>query len=264
MAPIRTIRLLLLLAWAVCIPAADLASLKPQGYVSDFARVLDARARAELEDFCGRVEKATGAQIALVTIPSLDGEPVEAVAEQLFRRWGIGSKQNNEGVLVLLSIQDRRSRVEVGYGLEPAIPDGFAGSVLRSMREALRAGDYAAALMEAAQTLGTRIAREKNVEISGAPLPRRRPPPPDEGQPWQPLLVALGIFAFLLLTGGRGGRGGGPVNLLLAMMLGNAIGRSGGRGGGGFGGYDGWGGGGGGFGGFGGGMSGGGGASGSW
>lgn len=248
----------------MCAPAADFASLKPQGYVSDFARVLGVRARTELDDYCERVEKATGAQIALVTIPSLDGEPVEAVAEQMFRRWGIGSKQSHEGVLVLLAINDRRSRVEVGYGLEAVMPDGFAGSALRSMRDALRAGDYASALMEAAQTIGERIAREKNVEIGGAPLPRRRAAPREDDRPWQPLLVALGIFAFLLLTGGRGGRGGGPVNLLLAMMAGNAIGRSGGRGGGGFGGYDSWGGGGGGFGGFGGGMSGGGGASGSW
>lgn len=254
---------LALLALAAGAAAAGPAGLKPQGYVSDFARVLDPRARAQLEDYCGRVEQATGAQIALVTIASLDGEPVETFAVELFRRWGIGSKKNNEGVLVLLAIRDRRSRVEVGYGLEPVLPDGFAGAVLRSMREALRAGDYAAALNEAAQTIGAAIAREKGVEIGGAPLPRRRPAARESDGGWPPLLVALGVLAFLLLTGGRGGRGGGPMNLLLAMMVGDAIGRRSGRGGGGFGGYDSWGGGGG-FGGFGGGMSGGGGASGSW
>lgn len=256
-------RLTLLFALVVPAWAADFAALKPQGYVSDYARVLNPQARAALNEYCARVEEATGAQIALVTLPSLEGQPVEQVAELIYRRWGIGAKGKDEGALVLLAIRDRRSRIEVGYGLEPVIPDGFAGGVLRSMREALRAGDYAAALGEAARTIGEAVAREKNVDIGAAPI-RRRAPAPQEETPWQPLLVALGVLAFLLLTGGRGGGRGGPMNLLLAMMLGNAIGRAGGRGGGGFGGYDSWGGGGGGFGGFGGGMSGGGGASGSW
>jgi len=259
----RTGRLILLLALALTASAADFAALKPQGYVSDFARVMNPQARAALEDYCSRVEQATGAQIALVTLPSLDGQPVEDVAVLLFQRWGIGNKQNNEGILVLLAIQDRRSRVEVGYGLEPIIPDGFAGSILRSMRPALAANDFASAFGEAAQTIGATIARSKNVEISGQPI-RRRAPARREEAPLSPFLVALGVLAFLLLTGGRGGRGGrgGTSNLLLAMLLGNALGRSH-RGGGGFGGYDSWGGGGG-FGGFGGGMSGGGGASGRW
>jgi uncharacterized protein len=267
MRPAAPIRLCLLLALALTAAAADFGALKPQGYVSDFARVLSPQARAALNDYCGRVEQATGAQIALVTLPSLDGQPVEDVAELIYRRWGIGSKGKDEGVLVLLAIRDRRSRIEVGYGLEPVIPDGFAGGVLRAMRDALRAGDYASALGEAARTIGEAVAREKNVDIGAAPIARRRAPAPQDDAPWQPFVVAITVLAFLLLTGGRGGRGGrggGPINLLLAMMLGNAIGRAGGRGGGGFGGYDGWGGGGGGFGGFGGGMSGGGGASGSW
>ena len=266
MSPARPARLLLLLAAlaALALPA-DFTALKPQGYVSDFARVLSPQARAALDDYCTRVEQATGAQIALVLLPSLDGQPIEDVANLLFQRWGVGSKGKDEGILLLIAIADRRTRLEVGYGLEPVVPDGFAGGVLRSMRDSLRAGDYPAALTEAATTIGTAIAREKNVEISGAPLARRRSPARPDDAPWQPFLVGLGVLAFLLITGGRGGRGGGPMNILLAMMIGNAIGRSGGsRGGGGFGGYDSWGGGGGGFGGFGGGSSGGGGASGSW
>lgn len=244
-------------------PGEDPAALKPQGYVSDFARVLDRSARAALEDYCARVEQATGAQIALVTIHSLDGQPVEQFAEQLFRQWGIGSKSKNEGVLVLLAIQDRRSRVEVGYGLEPVIPDGFAGAVLRSMRDSLRAGDYASALQEAARTLGETVAREKKVEIGGAPLPRRRPARKDEDAVWGPLVTAVSLILFLIfIAEWRNRRGYGPHGPAVWTM-GNPTGRWGGHGGGGFGGYDSWGGGGG-FGGFGGGMSGGGGASGSW
>ncbi|MGB9606763.1 MAG: TPM domain-containing protein, partial [Bryobacteraceae bacterium] len=113
-------------ALALAPPAAafDFTALKPEGYVSNFARVLDPASRQRLEQYCARLEKATGVQLALVTIPSLQGEPIEDVANALFRAWGVGSKRSNEGILLLLAIGDRRSRLEVGYGLEPVIPDG--------------------------------------------------------------------------------------------------------------------------------------------
>jgi uncharacterized protein len=268
-----TVRAAFVLGLLVCAlaAAADFGALKPQGYVSDFAGVVDPATRKALESYCTRVEAATGAQIALVTLPRLEGEPVEDVANLLFRKWGIGSKKENEGILVLLSIGDRRSRVEVGYGLEPLIPDGFAGSVLRDMRPALRDGDYGGALTEAARTIGERIAAAKNVQI-GETLPRRQAPSSGgSGFPW-PLLL-LGVLLLPLLFGGRRGGGGGyggggrTSDVLTGMVLGSILRGGGGgygSGGGGFGGYDGSGGGGGGFGGFGGGDSGGGGASGSW
>ena len=84
------------------------------------------------------MQRATGVQMALVTIPSLEGEPIEDVANTIARAWGVGQKGKNEGILLLLAIQDRRSRLEIGYGLEPILPDGLAGSVLREMRPALR------------------------------------------------------------------------------------------------------------------------------
>jgi len=243
--------------------AADFAALQPQGYVSDFARVVKPDARNALEDYCKRVEDSTGVQIALVTIPSLQGEPVEDVANLLFRKWGVGQKKTNEGILVLLSIQDRRSRVEVGYGLEPYIPDGFAGSVLRGMTASLRTGDYGAAFAQAAETIANRVAQAKNVQISNDPIRRVPRPAPRASIPLP--LILLGAFGLLLLLskmggGGRGGRGG----FVPPIFFGGGWGGGGYRSsGGGFGGYGGWSGGGG-FGGFGGGDSGGGGASGSW
>jgi uncharacterized protein len=237
--------------------AFDYAALKPQGYVSDFARVLDAASRAQLEQYCGRVETLTGAQMALVTIPTLQGEPIEDVANTLFRKWGIGKKGTDEGILLLLVTNDRRMRLEVGYGLEPIIPDGFAGSILREMRPALRQGGYGEAMLAAAQTIGSRIAQAKGVNI-GQPI-HRRTRPGESTSPF-PILIGLGILFLLLFLSARGGGGGG--SFLIGMLLGNLLGRGfrGGSGGGGFGGYDS----GGGFGGFGGGDSGGGGASSSW
>src|SRR3954471_5660062 len=79
--------------------AADLSSLKPQGYVSDFAGVLDERSRGGIERYCGDVERATSAQMAVVTIDTLDGAPIEEAANPLYRQWGIGKKGKDEGGL---------------------------------------------------------------------------------------------------------------------------------------------------------------------
>ena len=253
-----------LLALAVAAWSADFAALRPEGYVSDFAKVIPPERRAELERYCKAVEHATGAQIALVTLPSLDGEPVEDVANLLFRKWGVGPKGKNEGVLLLISTGERRTRLEVGYGLEPIIPDGYAGSLLREMRPALRGGDIGGAMAVAAQALGDRIASEKGVRIGDrVNTPRQRREPAWSG--YVPLVVAAFIL-FAVLAVGAGGRrsgprgGGGAGGFMLGMLVGmlNSTPRT--PGGGGFGGYDS----GDSFGGFGGGDSGGGGASSDW
>jgi len=174
----------------------------------------------------------------------------------------VGQKGKNEGILLLLAIQHRRSRLEVGYGLEPILPDGLDGSILRQMRPALRQQDYGDALMAAAQTIGSTIANAKHVAIQQQ-LPRRTQPRTSDSIPW-PLIVG-GIFLFVLLMrrgGPRGYGGGGGGGFLPGLILGSMMNRGswGSRGSGGFGGFDS----GDGFGGFGGGDSGGGGASSDW
>jgi uncharacterized protein len=243
--------------------AVDWKSLKPQGYVSDFANVVDASSKNQLEAYCAVVEQSTGVQMALVTLPSLQGEPIEDVANTLFRAWGVGQKGKNEGILLLLAVNDRRSRLEVGYGLEPILPDGLTGSILREMRPALRQKDYGDAMMAAAQTIGNTIAQAKNVKLT-ATLPRRARPSTSDSIPWPVIIGGLFLLVWLMRAGkprGYGGGGGGG-GFLPGLILGNMMGRStwGSRGSGGFGGSDS----GDGFGGFGGGDSGGGGASSDW
>jgi uncharacterized protein len=245
--------------------ALDTSKLKPTGYVNDFAHVIDARSAAEIEAYCGNVERATGAQFAIVTVDSLEDDPVEDVANRLFTQWGIGKKGTNEGLLVLLAIKDHKNRVEVGYGLEPIIPDGYAGGVLRGIRPILRQGNYGGALLSATEQFGQRIAESKGVTIEGQPDPPIRSRDSGGGGGIFGIIIFFVILLFIMrVIGGRGG-GGGMGGFLTGMLLGNMLGgrRSGGWGGGGFGGGYG-GGGGGGFGGFGGGSSGGGGASGGW
>ena len=259
----RWVRLCVLAALGVsAATAVEWKTLKPQGYVSDFARVIDPGTRSRLENYCGVVERSTGAQIALVTIPSLEGEPIEDVANTIFRAWGVGQKGKDEGIMLLLVIRDRRSRLEVGYGLEPILPDGLAGSILREMRPALRQQRYGEAFVAAADTIGGDIAAAKHVTLD-AQLPRRMRPTVTDSIPWPMVLGGLFLLFWLMRAGGpRGYGGGGGGGFLPALILGSMMNRGswGSRGSGGFGGFDS----GDGFGGFDGGDSGGGGASSDW
>jgi uncharacterized protein len=252
----------------------DLSSLKPQGYVSDFARVLDPQTRARIEEYCGAVERATGAQMALVTIDTLNNQPIEDFTNDLFRKWGVGKKGQDEGVMLLLAVKDRKDRIEVGYGLESILPDGFAGQTLRQVRPQLRQGDYGGAILAAAEVMGGAIAKAKGVTLDThlVQLPEAKPSSGGRGLPWPLIVVGILFLVSILSRIGRGGGyhngygGGGGSGFLLGMILGNLMGGAShgdrwGRGG--FGGFD-SGSGGGGFGGFGGGGSGGGGASSSW
>jgi uncharacterized protein len=211
-----------------------------------------------LEAYCGRVERITGAQMALVTIKSLDGQPIEDVTNTLYRQWGVGKKGKDEGIMFLLAVQDHRDRIEIGYGLEPILPDGFDGGITRGIQPLLRQGAYGPAMIAAAQQIGSEIARAKGVVPQSGARPRYRQASRRQSLPWPVIVIGIVVLIFLLRSGGRGGGG-----FLAGMLLGNLLG-GGGRGSGWSGGGFGGGGGGGGFGGFGGGDSGGGGASGSW
>jgi uncharacterized protein len=263
--PIRLLGALALILAGSLSRAEKLEDLKPQGYVNDFAGVLSPEARASLTALCGEVDQKTKAQIAVVTIHTLEGNPVEDFANRLYQRWGIGPKSDNRGVLILVAVDDHRYRVEVGYGLEPILPDGKVGGFGRDVLPALRRNNYDAALFQLTASIAAVIAEASGVTLSQAPSK-----PADSGEPNQlPIPLFLLIALAFLFFGGlrffipwglfglgyrrRGGwwGSGGP------RTGGPWIG--GGWSGGGFGG-----GGGGGFGGFGGGISGGGGASGSW
>jgi uncharacterized protein len=266
MQPLPRLATSLLLLLAPAMAATDWKSLKPQGYVSDFAGVIDPQSKAELEDYATRVEQGTGAQLAFVTLKSLEGQPIEDVTIDIFKAFGVGQKKKDNGAMVLLSIGDRKSRMEVGPGLGGAIPDGMAGTLLDDMAPALRQRQYGAALVSAAVLLGNAIAKDQNVQI---PPPQSYRPVrrgPTGSLPWP--LIIFGIFFILMLIkrgGGGYGGGGGGGGFWTGILLGQLLGGGGGgrsRDGGGFGGFD--GGGGGGFGGFGGGSSGGGGASSGW
>jgi len=114
------------------ISRADAQSLPdPVGKVNDFAGALETSQRATLESQLEDLERETSAEVALVTVPTLDGRSVEEYANALFNTWGIGKQGRDNGVLVLVAVQDRTMRIEVGYGLEGVLSDGLAGALMR-------------------------------------------------------------------------------------------------------------------------------------
>jgi uncharacterized protein len=239
---------------------------KPQGYVNDFANALSPAAQAQLTALCTEVDQKTHAQIAVVTVPSLNGLEPEDYALQLATKWGVGPKQSNRGVMILWSPSDRKYFTLVGYGLEPILPDGKVGGFGREAVPLFKAGSNDAAILLMTRRVADVIAQDSGVTLSGQPLPAPRQAVGDDSSAsGLGAFILLGIFIlFIYFMAKRGGgtSGGGGSAWWLAPLIGSAMGR-GGWGGGGFGGGSG-GGGGGGFGGFGGGSFGGGGAGGSY
>src|SRR5580704_10207454 len=156
----------LLFLFLLCVPAAraeQVKNLKPQGYVNDFAGVLSADAKGKLTALCAEVDEKAKAQIAIVTVASLEGEPIEQFSIDLATAWGIGPKQKDRGVLILLAPNDHKDRVEVGYGLEAILPDGKVGGFLREAVPLLRQNDYSGAVLLITQRVTAVIAADQNV-----------------------------------------------------------------------------------------------------
>jgi uncharacterized protein len=246
----------LVVSLAIVVWAEPISQLKPTGYVNDFAHVLDQSTATQIADICHQIDDKAHAQIALVTVNSLDGSDIESYAVALFKQWGIGSKSTDHGVLILYAIQDHRARIEVGYGLEPILPDGKVGSFQREAIPLMKSGDYSQALLLVTSRVAGVIATDAGVQLihSQPPAPTQPEREPRRGLSFSGIIVIVVVILIILFT---------PLRSLLFWILFSNIFGGGGRGfgggGGGFGGF-----GGGGFGGFGGGSSGGGGASSSW
>src|SRR5580658_2269530 len=173
----------LILALAFLLHAEPVSQLKPTNYVNDFAGVLNPNTVAQLNSICQQIDEKEHAQIAVVTIKSLDGSDIESYAVALFKQWGIGSKATDHGVLILLATQDRRYRVEVGYGLEPILPDGKVGGFGREAVPLLKQNDYNGAVSLLTMRVADVIAQDAGVQLTGArpSVPAAGTREPDKG-----------------------------------------------------------------------------------
>jgi uncharacterized protein len=225
--PMRSSRLpaALLLILLAALPLSAQEELpRPRGYVNDFSGVIDSRFEQQMTQLAEAVERATGAQIAVAVVESM--EPYGSIEEYsiaLAEAWGVGAGEEDNGVLLVLAMAERRVRMEVGYGLEGAITDGTAGAILdEAVLPALRDGRYGEGLLRGMEAVSGEIAEAYQVDLTeyGAseqprPLSRSR-----RGSDGLGRIVYLLIFLFffgggrffwplLFLTGGRGFFGGG-------------------------------------------------------
>ena len=246
---------------------------KPQSYVNDYASLLSPGARQELEGILGDFEKETSNQVVLAIFPSLDGEVLEDLSIRLAEKWKIGTKKNDNGILLLIFRDDHAVRLEVGYGLEGALPDALAGQIIRNeLVPAFREGDYDRGVLKAVSAVLQATRGEYKAASPNDPM--------EEYAPWLFLILVfylliplLGYGILLVFATSFFGLPGFGVGLVVALALEmlrrtffpSLLSRTySSRGGGGFGGGFGGSGFGGGFGGGGGGSFGGGGASGRW
>lgn len=236
--------LLILFLLTGCIVSAQ-EMPKPTGWVNDFAGVIPDGMEQRLSALCNELNLKTGAELALATVQSLEGSPVQVYANELFEQWGIGKKGEDNGVLILLAVSDRKIGIEVGYGLEPILPDGKVGRILDQYAlPSLGQNDFGNGIAGAAAAVATTIADSAGVSLTGERPAQPRTNVRSKGLGIIPIIV---FIILMIVTRGRIL----PWLLLLMMTGGGRGGGGGGFGGGGFGG---------GFGGFGGGASGGGGA----
>lgn len=217
------------LSFSISVFAADIPP-KPTNsiYVQDYAQVLTAEDKSKLNQWGKSLEAQTKAQIVVVTIKSLDGEAIENYALQLFRSWGIGDKEMNNGVLMLVSVEDRKSKIEVGYGLEGALPDGKTGEIQdKYMLPYFREGNYSTGILNGYASLLKVTANEYGVTFDGNAKPvQAKQTETSQGLGLTDYLMIAGLvilfiidwmffggaitrMLLILLSRSRGGGGGG-------------------------------------------------------
>ncbi len=229
---------------------------RPYNYVVDLAGVVENNTEMKLNRYLQELEVKTTAQLVILTIKSLEGESIEDFSITVAHdKWKLGQKGKDNGVLLLISVKDRKYRIEVGYGLEGVLPDSLVGSIGRNyLVPYFRKGDYSKGIYTATLAIANEIASEYGKQITGMPKLKRsiQSVKKDQTSGFLKKIFSLVFFIVLLLLFIKN-----PRLLLVLLLFSSMGGRSSWGGGGGFGGGSGgFGGGGGGFG--------GGGASGGW
>jgi len=236
---------------------------KPNRLVNDYTQTLSPDQVNQLEQKLVAFDDSTSTQIAVVLIKSLEGFDIADYGVRLAENWGIGGAKNNNGVLLLVSLGDRKVTIQTGYGVEGALPDAITKRIINTeITPNFKSGDYFAGLDQGTNAI---IAFTKGEYKNDAP--RKGVKKKSSGFAFVFIMIIIILLA--IKKGGGGGSevigGRGSASPFWWLLMGSQMGRGSGGGFGGFsGGGDGFGGGGGGFGGFGGGSFGGGGSSGSW
>ena len=176
---------------------------KPRGYVNDFAGIIDAGSKNQMEIIIQSLKQKTGAEIAVVSVNTIAPyATIEEYSLDLASEWGIGKEGEDTGVLILLAMAEGRIRLEVGYGLEGIIPDGLAGDIIdKSIYPSLRTGDYGTGLLKGVQAVTGIIAKEYDVDLDSSYINESRKYT-QRGIPGLSRLIYILLILFLF-GGGR-------------------------------------------------------------
>ncbi|MEZ5288860.1 MAG: TPM domain-containing protein [Vicinamibacterales bacterium] len=207
-------------AWAMaawCLAAVVVSAQLPQptGRINDFADILTAAEEQELAALVADVERETTAQVAVATVRSLNGTTVEDYAVQLFEAWGIGRRDIDNGVLILVAPNEREMRIEVGYGLESILPDGLAGAIIReAFLPRFRENDYGGGIVAGTRRVAE-VVRRNHVLTAEERAALDRQAGETDGAAWilVPFLSIFEIVGFGMLGAGVAALAIGPILL---------------------------------------------------
>jgi uncharacterized protein len=214
---------LLLILFSLSSQALDVPRLSSP--VIDNAGLLSKQVRSALALALVQVKRDSGHEIAVLTVKSLEGESIDGYSMKVSDKWKLGSEYKDNGVLFLIALDDRKMRIEVGQGLEGAIPDITAGRIIREVQSYFKKGDYKSGIIIGV----SQIAKKTGANLTNTPRVRNRRSGGGNGS--LIFIIIIGLVS-IFGRGGRNGRGGG--GLLTGLLLGSMMG--GGRSGGGFGG----------------------------
>lgn len=199
-------------------------------YIQDYAGVTNAETKAQINKVGSQLAAKTKAQVVVVTVKTLQDAPIEEYSLALLRQWGIGDKTLNNGVVIVVAVGDKKSRIEVGYGLEGALPDAKTGRIQDEfMIPYFQQGDYNSGILNGYLATASEVAKEYKLELKTDAKPAQRVANTNQPSWWDTLpwwihllliagFIGLllidwiffgGTFTFLILSLFRGGRGGG-------------------------------------------------------
>jgi uncharacterized protein len=228
--PILTLALVLLVFSAAAVGHALEIPALPAAPVVDLAGIVDSGAETKLNRYLKELQTKTGAQMAILTVNSLEGQAIEDFSINIAHdRWKLGQKNKDNGVLIVVALSDKKYRIEIGYGLEGLLPDSLVGSIGRQyLVPYFKKGDYSTGIYAAAVIMANEIARDAGVEITGLPAVKEAYPAKKSrkssgilGKIFSLLFFVIMVilfiknprlflaFLFLSSMGGRSGRWGG-------------------------------------------------------
>ncbi|NQU12497.1 MAG: TPM domain-containing protein [Desulfobacteraceae bacterium] len=248
--------LFFLLWWGGSLANAERPIPKPKGLVNDFANVIPPSYKQKIARVTAELLQKTGVPVVVVTMPDIGGAEYNDYANRLYRAWGIGKKGQDKGVLIFVTIKERKMRIETGYGVEGILPDGLVGEIRdRYMTPFLKENKFGEGLLNGTLAVAQVIAKSEGMKLTGK-VQTKKEKKGGSGLSFLPIIFI--VIIFMLISRRRGGSFLFFLPLLFGLGGGHGQRSSSSGFGGSFGGF------GGGFGGFGGGMSGGGGAGGGF